>query len=215
MKLELLDGCTFLIKTGDGVRIIVDPYMHNYVPDGPPPPGPEQSRPPVGEYADVVTISHMHFNYSYVCAVKGVPLLYTGGKPAEIKGVSFSSVVGWHYDTSYGTGPQGYVNMIGIEADGVRVRHVADYGQQELTVEQLEQMGRVDILLTRWLGWTPRLLDQVKPKVVIPMHAERPDALMLGLKGFKQLDGSVVEYNSATLPKEQECILLKSSRVAP
>ena len=214
MKLELLDGCTFFIQTAGGVRIVVDPYMHNYMPDEAPPPGPEQSRPPVGEVADIVTISHMHFNYSYAYAVKGVPLLYTGGTAAEIKGVHFSSVVGWHYDTSYGTGPQGYVNMVGIEADGIRVRHMADYGQEELTAEQIEQMGRVDILLTRWLNWTPRLLVQVKPRVVIPMHADRPDATMAGLKGFRQLDGSTIEFDSATLPKEQECILLKGSRVS-
>jgi L-ascorbate metabolism protein UlaG (beta-lactamase superfamily) len=209
MKLELLDGCTFLITTGGGVKIIIDPYMHNYVPDGPAPPGPEQSRPPVGEYADIVTMSHNHFNYSYAYTVKGVPLLYTGGKPAEIKGVHFSSVAGWHYN-----GPQGFVSLIGIEADGVRVRHMADYGQAELTAEQIEQMGRVDILLTRWLEWTPKLLEQLKPSVVIPMHAEQPDAFMRSLKGFKQLDGSVIEYSSATLPKEQQCILLKPSRVA-
>jgi len=214
MKLELLDGCTFLIATGGGTRVVMDPYMHNYVPDGTPPPGPEQNRPPVAEYADIVTISHNHFNYSYAYTVKGVPVLYTGGKPAQIKGVKLSSVVGWHYDTSYGTGPQGYVNMIGIEADGIRVRHMADYGQAELTPEQIEQMGRVDILLTRWLGWTPKLLALVKPRVVIPMHADRPDASMLAMKGFKQVDGSAVEFNSASLPRELQCILLKPSRVA-
>jgi L-ascorbate metabolism protein UlaG (beta-lactamase superfamily) len=214
MKLELLDGCTFLIISDEGVRIIVDPYMHNYIPENPPP-GPESNRPPVAEFADIVTISHAHFNYSYVYTVKGVPQLYSGGAPAEIKGVKFTSAVGWHYDTEYESGPQGLVNMIGIEVDGIRMRHMGDYGQKELLDEQLQQIGKVDILMTRWLDWTPKLLEQIKPKVVIPMHAEKPDAFMNSLKGFTQMNASDIEFEVSTLPKEMKCILLKPSRIAP
>lgn len=211
MKLEFLSGCTFLITSVEGVRIVVDPYQHNYIPDNPPP-GNNPERPPVGKYADIVTMSHAHFNYSYIYSVAGVPQLYTGGSPAEIKGVKFSSTAGWHYDTGYGAGPQGLVNIIGIEVDGIRIRHMADYGQKELADEQVQQIGRVDILLTRWLDWTPGLIAQLRPRVILPMHADRPDAFMASLKGFTQKDTSKIEFKAGALPREMQCILLKPSR---
>jgi L-ascorbate metabolism protein UlaG (beta-lactamase superfamily) len=212
MRIEYLSGCTYLVRTGSGLRIVVDPYQHNYVPDGPPPPGGNQERPPVGERADIVTVSHAHFNYSYIYGVEGVPRLYTGGAQAQIEGVKLSGTVGWHYETGLNAGPQGTVNLIGIEVDGIRVRHLGDYGQPELSEEQAEQIGRVDVLMTRWMDWTPAVISRLKPRIVLPMHAGQPDAYMAGLKGFRQLESSTVEVVAGALPAEMECILLKSSR---
>jgi L-ascorbate metabolism protein UlaG (beta-lactamase superfamily) len=89
---------------------------------------------------------------------------------------------------------------------------MGDYGQPELTDEQVAQIGRVDILLTRWLDWSLGLIAQLKPKVVIPMHADRPDAAMTSLKGLTQKDVSEMEFKASTLPRELQCILLKAER---
>jgi len=204
MKLNFLIVSSFLITTEKGVRIINDPYYYNYKPDNPPPNSIE--RPPINEYADIVTMTHGHFNNGFMCTIKGVPRLYNGGAPAEIKGVKLSSVTTHHL---YGHGKN---NIITIESDGIRVLHMGDFGQSRLYDEQLEQVGRTDILITPWLDWTPMIMDQLKPKVVLPMKEARVDDYMKSLKGFTDLSGktSEIEFTAKTLPSEMKIFMLKS-----
>jgi L-ascorbate metabolism protein UlaG (beta-lactamase superfamily) len=211
MKFKWFNTASWAITTGSGVRIITDPYFAAYVPEGPPPPG-SQDRPTVGEPADIVMITHPHYDHSYAYDVKGVFQLYTGGQPAEIKGVKFSSVNAWH--DNYGDGGRGMVSVIGFEVDGLRIRHMGDYGQERLTDEQLSQIGRVDILLTPWGNWTKALVDQLKPKVIFPMHHAHADDYMRSLN-YSKLTVSEVEYTAKTLPSEMKCFMLTPSRPFP
>jgi L-ascorbate metabolism protein UlaG (beta-lactamase superfamily) len=119
-------------------------------------------------------------------------------------------VENWH--DNYGDYGRGINSAIGIEADGLRVRHMGDYGQKQLTDEQIERFGRVDILLIPWGDWTPALLHQLKPKVVFPMHHAKVDDFMRSLKGFSEIDSSEVEFNASSLPSEMKCLMLKQSR---
>jgi len=209
MKIKWFNVSSFLITTDKGTRIITDPYFHNYMPEDPaPPPGWDSNRPGIAEAADVIALSHGHFDHSYIWAVKGVPRLYTGGETIEIKGVRFSSVVTWH--DNYGQGGRGLNNIIGIETDGIRIMHMGDYGQKMLYDEQLAKIGRVDILLTPWGDWALPLLSRLKPKVVIPMHHTTADQ-MKNVKGFTQIDVSEVEFKSNALPSEMKVIMLKAS----
>ena len=209
MKFKWYYTASWRITTDTGVSIITDPYNHKYIPEGPPPPF-GTDHPAVGEQADIVTITHGHFDHSYICGVKGVPRIYTGGAPLEYKGIRLSSVEGWH--DNYGDCGRGVVSCVGIEADGLRIRHMGDSGQDRLTDEQLQKFGKVDILFTCWGDWTPALLDQLKPKVVFPMHHAVVDMYMRSLKGFKQLDVSEVEFSADTLPAEMKCLMLKQLR---
>ena len=205
MKINFFIVSCFLITTEKGVRIIADPYYHNYRPDNPPPG--LTVRPPIAEQADVVTMTHGHANNGYMHAVKGVPQLYTGGAPAEIKGVKFSGVTARHL---YNHGKN---TIIGIEADGIRIWHMGDFGQDKLYDEQLARMGGVDILMTPWLEWTPTILGQLKPKVVLPMKEAHVDNYMRSMKGFSDLTGkaSELEFTSKTLPSEMKVIMLQPS----
>jgi len=201
MKIRLLTVSCFLIITDKGVRIITDPYWHNYIPDNPPPG--QTEHPPISEFADVVTMTHEHFNDSYIWAVKGLPRLYTGGAPAEIKGVKFSGVVARHIGNN-----QCLNTIIMIEADGIRMVHMGDFGQNRLDDEQLVKIGRVDILMTRWSDM-PVILHQLKPKVVLPMKNARADDYMRSLKGFTRLDNtSELEFKARTLPSDMKVIML-------
>jgi L-ascorbate metabolism protein UlaG (beta-lactamase superfamily) len=212
MKIKWFNVSSFMITTEKGIRVITDPFAYNYKPQLLPlPPDFESNRPPIAEYADVVTLSHGHFDHSYVAAgnIKGVPKLYTGGEPREYKGVKFSSIVTWH--DNYGEGGRGLNNIIGIEADGIRIKHMGDYGQPELTDEQLAQVGRVDILMTPWGNFALKLIEQLKPKVVLPIHHTTADQVK-NVKGFTQMDNtSELEFIPKTLPSEMKVIMLKPS----
>jgi L-ascorbate metabolism protein UlaG (beta-lactamase superfamily) len=203
MKIRLLTVSCFLITTEAGVRIITDPYWHNYIPDNPPPGSTEH--PPIAEEAEVVTISHEHFNDSYVWAIKGIPRLYTGSAPVNIRGVNFSGVVGRHIGNN-----QCLNTLILMEADGLRILHMGDFGQDRLYREQLAKIGKVDVLMTRWSDM-PVLLSQLKPRIVLPMKNARPDAEMKGMKGFTDLSTVTSEFSieAGALPSDMKVILLK------
>lgn len=205
MKLNFLIVSSFLITTGKGIRIVADPYYYNYKPENPPPDSME--RPAIKEYADIVTMTHGHFNNGFMHTIKGVPRLYNGGAPAEIQEVKLSSVTTHHL---YGHGKN---NIITIEAEGIRVLHMGDFGQSMLYEEQVAKVGRVDILITPWMDWTPVILDQLKPRVVLPMKEARIDDYMRKLKGFTDLSDktSEVEFTSGTLPSEMKVFMLKSA----
>lgn len=217
MKIKYFNVSSFLITTDAGVRIITDPYQHNYKPDDPPPDWVED-RPGIAEVADVVAISHPHADHSYIWAIKGTPQVYTGGATMEIKGVTFSGMTTLHdnYGEAEGLlstrGPNG---IIGIEAEGIRIWHLGDYGMQKFTDEQLARIGRVDILMTPWdmpHDLQEAIWGQLNPSIVFPMHHVRVDEFMTNRKGFvdHRADNiSEIDVSADSLPLEMKVILLK------
>jgi L-ascorbate metabolism protein UlaG (beta-lactamase superfamily) len=217
MKIKYITTSSFLITSDKGTRVVTDPYFHNFRPDNAENlPEWMMARPGITEYADVVVISHPHFDHSYIYTIKGVPRLYTGGAPVEIKGVKFSGVATKHdnYGEAGGILPtRGPNNAIGIEVDGIRIWHMGDYGlQKKIYDEQLAQFGRVDILLTPWGDFVQGIIDQFNPKVVFPMHHTTVDQVK-GMKGFTDLSSktSEMELTTKTLPSEMKFIMLKAS----
>ena len=216
MKFKWFGASHFLITTDTGIRIATDPFQYNIIVEGAPlPPGGNIIRPTYAGEADIVTMSHSHGDHSYIWAIQGVPRLYTGGKPAEFKGVKLSSVASYHGNYL------GLNNIITIEAEGLRVCHVGDHGHV-LNDKQIEQIGRVDILMTNWdddpMEMTFDVLDivlnQLKPKVVFPMHHVIVDDFMTSRKGFidHRLDNvTEVEFRRDTIPDEMTVILIKPS----
>jgi len=217
MKFQWFGAAHFLITTDAGVKIAMDPFQHNIIVEGATlPPGGNIIRPTYTGEADVVTMSHGHFDHSYVWPIQGMPLLYTGGSPREFKGVKFSSV-----NTYHGINRTSQISFICIEADGIRIHHTGDHGHV-LSDEQLAQIGRVDILMTNWdndqgqmtFEVLDKVLNQLKPKVVFPMHHTKVDAFMTSRKNFidHRVDNvTEVEFKRDTLPSEMTVMLLKPS----
>jgi L-ascorbate metabolism protein UlaG (beta-lactamase superfamily) len=69
-----------------------------------------------------------------------------------------------------------------IDMGGLRIAHFGDIGQAALTPEQLEALGMVDIAVTQFHNLYSdmdlvnlkgfNLMDQVKPKLIIPSHED-------------------------------------------
>lgn len=216
MKFQWFGASHFLVTTNSGVKIAMDPFQYNIIVEGDnPPPGGNVIRPTYAGEADIVTITHGHFDHSYLCAIKGVPRLYTGGGPKSFKGINLNSVTTYH-GLNRGTN-----NIITVEADGLRICHVGDHGHR-LKDYQLEQIGRVDILMTSWDDDPSQMtfdvldvvLNQLKPKVVFPMHHTLVNEFMTERKHFidHRLDNvTEVAFTPDTLPSEMTVILIKPS----
>ena len=141
-KLTWYGQSCFLLETAAGTRIVMDP-----IPKG------IGYELPQGLKADVVTISHEHFDHNNVGFVTGKPRVIHGLTPDKkgwarvderFKDVSIRSV-GVYHDAERGAA-RGLDTVFIFEVGGVRIAHLGDLGHV-LNDEQLAAIGAVDVLL--------------------------------------------------------------------
>ncbi len=165
MKIKWNGHASFTITSSDGSVIVTDPYD----PSGY---GGALTYGVVDEPADVVLVSHDHPDHSYAEGVGGNPkVLKTAG---QAKGIDFSAIEAAHDES--GGKERGKNTVFAFTVDGVRVCFAGDLGHL-LSKGQLEKLGPVDVLLAP-VGGTftvgpenaAKLVEQIKPRLVIPMH---------------------------------------------
>jgi len=176
--------------------------------------------------AEIVLITHNHSDHNNIKRVKGSPFLVSGAGEYEIKKIFIEGISSFH-DDSEGK-ERGGNTIYTIEGENIRFCHLGDLGQKQLSEEQLEKIGIVDVLMIP-VGGTytidalsaQKIISQIEPKIVIPMHYAVPnlkiklDRVENFLKAFgkSQLvphDKLVVKAGS--LPEdEMEIVLLKTS----
>jgi L-ascorbate metabolism protein UlaG (beta-lactamase superfamily) len=122
--------------------------------------------------------------------------------------------------------PEGGTNTIYlIEIGGLRIAHFGDIGQEQLTPDQLDTLYPVDIAITQFTNQFSnmdmenlkgfRLMEQVKPRLIIPTHANR-DAIQyaLGLwPGFYSVQSPLL-ITLDQLPEQTSLLLLGSHAVS-
>ncbi|MEK7172737.1 MAG: MBL fold metallo-hydrolase, partial [Patescibacteria group bacterium] len=89
--------------------------------------------------ADILLVSHNHADHNNVKAVSGEYFLIDSAGEYEIKDV-FTQGIGAFHDNQGGK-ERGEVMIYKIEAEGIKLCHLSDLGQKELTSEQIEQIG--------------------------------------------------------------------------
>jgi len=164
------------------VSIIVDPYDESI-----------GLRVPKLE-ADVLLVTHKHPDHNNIKAVSAVssaesknPFLIDGPGEYEIKEVFVQGIPSWHDDKE--GKERGENTIYTIETEELKLCHLGDIGQKEITDEQLEQIGEVDILMIPIGGVgtisakeAVNIMSQIEPKITIPMHYQIP-------KLNKKIDG--------------------------
>ncbi|MEK7791433.1 MAG: MBL fold metallo-hydrolase, partial [Deltaproteobacteria bacterium] len=130
---------------------------------------------PPGISADVVFVTHEHSDHSNVKSIKGDFFLINGPGEYEVKGVKATGILSFH-DNEKGV-KRGLNTLYLIEVEGIRILHCGDLGQDQLENSQLEEIGEVDILMIPVGGFftidakaAVGIVNQVEPKIVIPMH---------------------------------------------
>lgn len=161
MQIKWLGHACFLIA-GEGARVVTDPFNE------------EVGYPLPAVEADVVTVSHEHFDHNYVRAVKGRPQVVREPGEHTAGAVRIKGIPTFH-DGSEGA-LRGNNTVFVIEMDGLRVCHLGDLGHM-LDAGQLKELGPVDVLLVPVGGMftvdanaAARLVADIKPAVAVPMH---------------------------------------------
>jgi len=129
--------------------------------------------------ADIVLSTHNHHDHNNIKAVKGEPFVIQGPGEYEVKGVFVQGIPAFHDDKEGQEKGQNTIYV--IEAEDMRFCHLGDLGQKQLTDEQLEKIDGVDVLMVP-VGGTytidstlaQRIISQIEPKIVIPMHYALP-----------------------------------------
>jgi len=176
--------------------------------------------------AQILLISHSHLDHSNLKAVVGEPFLVQAPGEYEVQGVfikGISALPGNNLGKE-----RGMVTIYKIEAEEMKICHLSDLGQKELTEEQLEEIGEVDILMVPVGGIdtigakeASSIISQIEPKLVIPMHYQIPKlkVKLEGIEKFLKVMGvgliepeAQLKIKLADLPKEEETkiIILKA-----
>lgn len=135
-------------------------------------------RPPQG-HADIVTISHSHFDHNNTSALKDNPFVVDAPGEYSIKSVAIEGIDSFHDDKK--GQEKGRNTIFLIESEEIRICHLGDQGDI-LTEKQVEALGEVDILMVPVGGKytldsekAEKVVGQIEPKIIIPMHYKVKD----------------------------------------
>jgi len=214
MKIEWLGHSCFLITSDMGTKIITDPYGTRE----------DLSYGKIAESADIVTVSHGHSDHNNVAAVQGNPEVVQKTGAVKAKGIEFKSIPSYH-DNNEGK-QRGNNTVFCFAVDGIRLCHLGDLGHQ-LSDKQVSELGRIDILLIPVGGYytidakvATQVCNQLKPRVIIPMHFKTDkcafpitgvDEFLKGKDGVTRLDSSEVNFKDGELPATAQIVVLESA----
>ncbi len=219
MKIKWYGHACFRIE-GDDIVIVTDPYTPEVA-----------GLDPMDEPADVVVMSSATDKFhSDASMVPGDPkvlnaLKISGRGPVEVNNVVFEALPTMESLTHKESPDENAIYR--FELEGISILHMGDL-DNPLTDEQLALLrGRVDILLAltggpptielKDLEWT---IEEIGPRVVIPMHYQIPKLKLniLPLEAFTarypddvvtRVGATEVEFSPDTLPRTLRIYVLE------
>ena len=183
------------------------------------------------ESADIVVISHDHFDHNDLVKISGTakhpqPLIVNHAGAYEAGGISVFGVQSWH-DENEGA-DRGKNVIFTVFMDGLNVCHLGDLGAVP-TPEMVSEIGEVDVLLVPVGGHFTlltyeKVMETVQlfnPMIFIPMHYKTPLHKEANFGDLKTLEKFLNEYGVAPkpitklevekgrLPEEMELVVLE------
>lgn len=203
---------SFLIHSGSQTKVVTDPNF-NVTP---------------GIDAHAVTVSNDHFTHNNVGAVAGNPVILRGitlkqtWNPirTNVKDITIVNI-----PSQRGLWYGGVANSIFVyEMGSLCLAHLGNIGHL-LTLEQEKILQRVDVMMTpidamNNLGFEDlvKVIEQVRPPIVIPMHYDVPDQANLFAEFIgerypvRRMRESQLTLSRAMLPKATEIYILTHPR---
>ena len=161
---------------------------------------------------NIVLSTHEHYDHNNVKAVGGNYFLIEGPGEYEIREIFIQGIPAFHDDLQ--GKERGKTTIFTIEAEELRLCHLGDLGQKELTPDQLEKIGEIDILMIPVGGnytisgkEAVKIMSQIEPKIIIPMHYALPKlkVKLEGVEKFLKTMGikKIEPVNKLTIKKKE------------
>lgn len=174
----------FEIKSESGTTIVTDPYNERI----------KSVLPDVS--ADIVLVSHGHFDHANVSIVKGNPAVVDQPAKTQQKGIDIEGIMSSH-DTQEGK-IRGKNIIFKFKVDGITFVHMGDLGHN-IDAETIEKLKDTDILMLP-VGGTytinaytaADIVNKLAPPVAIPMHYKETDSKL----DVDKVDGFLAKYES-------------------
>jgi len=150
--------------------------------------------------ADILLVTHDHFDHNNVKGVSGA-----SGKPSflidapgeyDVGDVFIQGIPSWHDNAN---GKEKGKNIIyTLKVEDLKICHLGDVGQKDLSDKEIEDIGEVDILMIPVGGGATieakdaaKIISLIEPKIAIPMHYDIPKikAKLDGLDNFLRVMG--------------------------
>lgn len=165
-------GQSFFEVTADtsvkkGVKLFIDPYGAHI-----------GLNPPENLEADVVLVTHDHAGHNNLRAFKNPGVVIDTPGEYSVQDVDVKGILTYHDDK---LGEERGINIVyTLDIEGIRVVHLGDLGHLP-SEEQIHKIDGVDILMIPIGGIysiaakeAVKVIKQLEPKVVIPMHYKIP-----------------------------------------
>jgi L-ascorbate metabolism protein UlaG (beta-lactamase superfamily) len=162
MKIKWYGHSCFKFQSLNGVKVVTDPFNESV----------GYAVPELN--ADVVTISHEHYDHNNISLVGGEFELVNQAGIYEVKGITIEGIHTFHDDEMGNKRGKNIVFKFTI--DNMTICHLGDLGHI-LDDRQLEKVKNIDVLLIP-VGGTytidskqaSELAKRISPKIIIPMH---------------------------------------------
>jgi L-ascorbate metabolism protein UlaG (beta-lactamase superfamily) len=205
MKIKWHGHACFEIK--NAVTIITDPHD-----------GKSLGIKPPHVKADIVLVSHDHFDHNALRIVKGDYVAVKEPGERVVRGVRILGIVTAHDEVN--GAKRGKNVVFSFELDRIKFCHCGDLGHR-LNPDQIRTLGSVDILFLP-VGGIPTIdiesarevVNDINPRIVIPMHfrvaglslsIQPVDVFLTGIQEEKILRvGNEIEFAKEDLPPETE-----------
>ncbi|WP_340023868.1 MBL fold metallo-hydrolase [Paenibacillus sp. FSL K6-1096] len=162
MRIHWFGHSAFQLVTEQGTVILIDPYGRFL----------GYRMPSIR--ADIVAVTHNHKDHSQIHVAEGSYELIDTPGHFHVKGIEIEGISTYH-DNVQGA-KKGTNTVFVFTVDGLRICHAGDLGHT-LSKEQLEQIGKIDVLMIPVGGrvtldgaGAAAVMKQLQPAIAIPMH---------------------------------------------
>jgi len=204
MEITYLGHSCFKIK-GKSATLVIDPFDSKI-----------GLRMPKVE-ADVVLVTHDHYDHNNIAQVAGYKLSIDGPGEYEVSEAFITGIKTFH-DGEDGK-DRGVNTIYSMVVDGINVLHLGDIGH-ELDDDAVERVGEVDVLMIPVGGKytidaekAAKLISSIEPGIVIPMHYKT--ATMVEMSELDPLDKFLDEMGVKDNVKKAEKLKLNSKSDIP